>query len=119
MSGKRHVWVAAIIYLIIMAFFWFKSGATVAVKLVDSIPVTLGFLAPALFIVRGITEFKARIGVVVAVVLAALLVYDVLLSFVLATHNPFDLWFAFYPFGSVLLLSLLFAHATLSKPAEG
>jgi hypothetical protein len=106
------------IYLVVIVFFWFKSGATVAVKLVDAIPVTLGFLAPALFLARGAAEFRSRFWMIVGVVILALFIHDALLSLVVVKHRLFDFWFAFYPFGAVLLLSLLFAHATLSKPME-
>jgi len=115
MHIKKHIWIAATIYLVVMAFFWLKSGDAFTVRLVNSIPLTLGFLAPAVLLVRGVSDFKSRFGTLVAVVLSTLVAYDFLLSKVVVKHHWFDLWFALYPFASILLLSLLFVHATLSR----
>lgn len=103
-------------YAVMLTFFWLKSGATLPVKLVEAIPLTFGFLAPALFLVRGLAAYKSRFVLVAMVVLGTLLVYDLLLSLVVAKHAPFHLWVAFYPVGSMLLLSLLYTHAVLSTP---
>jgi hypothetical protein len=109
-----HIWVAIALYGCVEAFFWSQSGAPIRVKIADAIPLTFGFLAPAI-LVRGYNDLAKWRWVFMASILLTLVVYDLLSAAMISKREPFDGWYIIYPLGGLFLAGLLVVHLFVVK----